>query len=38
MVSGLDLSGLDMTNFATFIDSTSPRAPIAQRGKPDCAG
>ena len=32
---GLDLSGLvlDMTNFATFIDSTNTRAPIAQRGK-----
>jgi transposase len=31
----LDLSGLvlDMTNFATFIDSTNARAPIAQRGK-----
>jgi transposase len=31
----LDLSGLvvDMTNFATFIDSTNQRAPIAQRGK-----
>jgi transposase len=30
----LDLSGLvlDMTNFATFIDSTNGRAPIAQRG------
>ena len=32
---GLDLSGLvlDMTNFATFIDSGNARAPIAQRGK-----
>src|SRR5665647_271755 len=32
---GLDLSGLvlDMTNFATYIDSTNNRAPIAQRGK-----
>jgi transposase len=32
---GLDLSGLvvDMTNFATFIDSGNQRAPIAQRGK-----
>jgi transposase len=32
---GLDLSGLalDMTNFATFIDSDNQRAPIAQRGK-----
>jgi transposase len=31
---GLDLSALalDMTNFATFIDSTNSRAPIAQRG------
>jgi transposase len=31
----LDLSALalDMTNFATFIDSTNERAPIAQRGK-----
>jgi transposase len=32
---GLDLQGLvvDMTNFATFIDSGNRRAPIAQRGK-----
>ena len=32
---GLDLSGLvlDMTNFATFIDSGNTAAPIAQRGK-----
>jgi transposase len=32
---GLDLSGLalDMTNFATFIDTANPKAPIAQRGK-----
>jgi transposase len=32
---GLDLSGLvlDMTNFATFIDSANAAAPIAQRGK-----
>ncbi|KAA8960854.1 IS1634 family transposase [Mycobacterium sp.] len=32
---GLDLSGLalDMTNFATFIDTGTQRAPIAQRGK-----
>ena len=32
---GLDLSGLalDMTNFATFIDTANERAPIAQRGK-----
>jgi transposase len=31
---GLDLAGLalDMTNFATFIDSANPAAPIAQRG------
>jgi transposase len=31
----LDLSGLvlDMTNFATFIDTGNARAPIAQRGK-----
>ncbi len=31
---GLDLSGLalDMTNFATFIDSGNDRAPIAARG------
>ena len=31
---GLDLSGLalDMTNFATFIDSANERAPLAQRG------
>ncbi|WP_432976616.1 IS1634 family transposase [Dactylosporangium sp. CA-233914] len=33
--SGLDLASvaLDMTNFATYIDSTNDRAPIAQRGK-----
>ena len=32
---GLDVSALalDMTNFATYIDSTNERAPIAQRGK-----
>lgn len=32
---GLAMSGLvlDMTNFATLIDSANPRAPIAQRGK-----
>ena len=32
---GLDLTGLvcDMTNFATFIDTGNPRAPIAQRGR-----
>ena len=31
---GLDLSALalDMTNFATFIDTSNDRAPIAQRG------
>jgi transposase len=31
----IDVSGLalDMTNFATFIDSANDRAPIAQRGK-----
>ncbi|MGH3950337.1 MAG: IS1634 family transposase [Pseudonocardiaceae bacterium] len=31
----LDTSSLalDMTNFATYIDSTNPKAPIAQRGK-----
>ena len=33
-VFGLDLSGLvlDMTNFATFIDSANPRNQLAQRG------
>ena len=32
---GLDTSALalDMTNFATYIDSTNDKAPIAQRGK-----
>src|SRR5438067_5062242 len=32
---GLDLSGLvlDMTNFATFIDTSNAKAPIAQWGK-----
>ena len=32
---GLDLTGLalDMTNFATFIDTGNAKAPIAQRGK-----
>jgi transposase len=32
---GVDVSSLalDMTNFATFIDSANPKAPIAQRGK-----
>jgi hypothetical protein len=41
---GLDLTGLvlDMTNFATYIDSANDRAPIAQRGRAkqkrrDCA-
>lgn len=31
---GIDLTGLvlDMTNFATYIDSANDRAPIAQRG------
>jgi transposase len=37
MVAAFDLDiasvALDMTNFATFIDSTNPKAPIAQRGK-----
>lgn len=34
-VYDVDVSGLalDMTNFATFIDSANDRAPIAQRGK-----
>lgn len=34
-VFDLDLSGLvlDMTNFATFIDTGNQKAPIAQRGK-----
>jgi transposase len=33
-IFGVDLSGLvlDMTNFATYIDSANDRAPIAQRG------
>jgi len=33
--SGLDCSSvaLDMTNFATFIDTANRRAPVAQRGK-----
>ncbi len=33
--SGLDCSSvaLDMTNFATFIDTQNKRAPVAQRGK-----
>ena len=33
--SGVDCSSvaLDMTNFATFIDTGNERAPIAQRGK-----
>jgi transposase len=34
-MSGLDCSSvaLDMTNFATFIDTQNRRAPVAQRGK-----
>ena len=34
-VSGVDCSSvaLDMTNFATFIDTGNERAPVAQRGK-----
>ena len=34
-VSGVDVSSvaLDMTNFATFIDTANGKAPIAQRGK-----
>ena len=34
-VSGVDCSSvaLDMTNFATFIDTANGKAPIAQRGK-----
>jgi transposase len=34
-LSGLDCSSvaLDMTNFATFIDTGNARAPVAQRGK-----
>jgi len=34
-VFGLDISALalDMTNFATYIDSTNAKAPIAARGK-----
>jgi len=34
-VSGVDVSSvaLDMTNFATFIDTGNGKAPIAQRGK-----
>lgn len=34
-IFGVDLSGLvlDMTNFATYIDSANDRAPIAQRGR-----
>jgi transposase len=34
-VSGVDVSSvaLDMTNFATFIDTANGRAPVAQRGK-----
>lgn len=37
IVAGFDLDTtalvLDMTNFATYIDTTNTRAPIAQRGK-----
>ena len=34
-LSGVDVSSvaLDMTNFATFIDTANGRAPVAQRGK-----
>ena len=34
-VSGVDCSSvaLDMTNFATFIDTANQKAPVAQRGK-----
>jgi transposase len=34
-IFGLDISALalDMTNFATYIDTTNDHAPIAQRGK-----
>jgi transposase len=34
-VSGVDVSSvaLDMTNFATFIDTGNQKAPVAQRGK-----
>ena len=34
-MSGLDCSSvaLDMTNFATFIDTQNKRAPVAQRGR-----
>jgi hypothetical protein len=34
---GLDVSSLalDMTNFATYIDTGNDKAPIAQRGKPN---
>jgi transposase len=34
-VSGVDVSSvaLDMTNFATFIDTANGKAPVAQRGK-----
>ena len=33
--SGVDVSSvaLDMTNFATFIDTANQKAPVAQRGK-----
>jgi transposase len=37
MIEGFDLDtssvALDMTNFATYIDTTNDKAPIAQRGK-----
>ena len=37
MIAAFDLDtssvALDMTNFATYIDTTNGRAPIAQRGK-----
>ena len=34
-VLGVDVSSvaLDMTNFATFIDTGNEKAPVAQRGK-----
>ena len=39
-VFSVDLSGLvlDMTNFATWIDSANERAPIAQRGQASRSG
>jgi hypothetical protein len=35
-VSGVNVSSvaLDMTNFATFIDTANGRAPVAQRARP----